>query len=52
MLGLDEIIRLELVNHEYGYTWDTAQTVEALNCYNVTKEQVLSIAKSMDWSSW
>lgn len=49
--GIDAIIERELDNHEAGYTWDITQTFEALVSYNVTREQVQKVFKSIDWDA-
>jgi hypothetical protein len=50
--GITAIIKRELANHEYGYTWDITDTMSALEDYGVTAIQVKSIADSMDWSDY
>ncbi|MDD5394302.1 MAG: hypothetical protein PHE17_14910 [Thiothrix sp.] len=50
--GIDAIIRHELANHEYGYTWDITDTLSALEPYGVTAKQVKAIADAMDWSHY
>jgi hypothetical protein len=41
--GVEKIILRELNNHEAFYTYDTTSTVEALEGYNITKEQVQKV---------
>lgn len=48
--GKDAIILRELHNHEYGYTMDISQTVEALEEYGYSAEDVQKVANNQDWS--
>lgn len=44
--GIVAIVRRELDNHEYSYTMDTTDTIEALSEYPVTAEQIERIARN------
>jgi hypothetical protein len=50
--GIEAIIKYELANHEYGYTWDITDTMSALEPYGVTAKQVQAVADAMDWSHY
>jgi hypothetical protein len=41
--GIDGIIKRELSNHEAYYTGDITSTIEALNGYEITAEQIRNI---------
>jgi len=43
--GIDAIITRELSNHEYGYTGDVTDTVEALEAYGITYDEVIAVAR-------
>ena len=43
--GKKKIIHRELSNHEYGYTGDTTQTIEALRGYDISEEEIEAEAK-------
>ena len=45
--GKTSIIKRELANHEYGYTGEIEQTVEALGDYPITIEQIKEVASKL-----
>lgn len=52
--GIDNIIKRELANHEFLYTYDIADTFEALKHYGITRDQVQEVATTVisddhDW---
>lgn len=52
--GLDQIIKRELANHEAYYTCSISDTLDSLQLYNVTTNQVLAIynverLNNQDW---
>lgn len=52
--GLDQIIKRELANHEAYYTCSISDTLNSLQLYNVTTNQVLTIynierLNNQDW---
>ncbi len=50
--GTRAIIQRELMNHEYGYTFDLNDTVQALVDYPVTAKEIREVANSIDWSGY
>ena len=50
--GVDNIIKRELANHEYGYTWDITDTCSALERYGIEKTYIQTMANQMDWSDY
>jgi len=45
--GKDAIIRRELYNHEIGITWDTRDTVLALQDYSISEEEIEAVFDGM-----
>jgi hypothetical protein len=50
--GIEKIIVRELHNHEYGYTFETEQTFDALKDYGITEEQILIEARKINWDNY
>jgi hypothetical protein len=54
--GIEKIIISELYNHEAFYTWSIESTLEALEGYDVTREQVQTLfnqeAQKIDWDNY
>jgi len=42
--GMIAIVQRELANHEYSYTGDPSDTIDALEEYGITAKEVISIA--------
>lgn len=42
--GMIAIVKRELANHEYSYTGDPSDTIDALDWYGITADEVISIA--------
>lgn len=45
-VGAEAIIKYELGNHEYGYTYDLTDTIEALKLYEFSNEIISKVAQS------
>ena len=52
--GKKNIIRRELANYEYAYTYDLDDTAAAVECYGITPEEVAEEAKAymVDYRKW
>ena len=46
------VITRELHNHEAGYTMEIDQTVDKLEDYPITTEEIFNVFKSIDWSNY
>ena len=50
--GMEAIITRELHNHEFGYTFDFTDTIEKLQDYPCSIQDIKLVANKIDWSEY